>query len=40
MRKYLATIFGVALGIATAVFVAARADEHSTRLPRRPDGGA
>lgn len=27
MRKYLATIFGVAVGITAAILVAARADE-------------
>jgi hypothetical protein len=41
MRKYLATIFGLAIGIATAVFVAAQAEDDASRpgSPRR-EGGA
>lgn len=33
MRKYLATIFGVAVGITAAVLVAARADDDARRVP-------
>ncbi len=42
MRKYLATIFGVAIGIATAVVVAARAEDDgaSRSGPARREGGA
>ena len=43
MRKYLATIFGVAVGITAAILVAAHADEDqavSRPVPRGQEGGA
>ncbi len=43
MRKYLATIFGVAIGIATAVVVAAQAEDNTAAHrsgPARREGGA
>ena len=40
MRKYLATLFGVAIGIATAVFVAAHADDDATSAATRREGSA
>lgn len=40
MRKYFATILGVAIGIATAVVMAARAEDGAAPAPHRREGGA
>lgn len=43
MHKYLATIFGVAIGIATAVVVAAHAEDNTATHrsgPAQREGGA
>lgn len=44
MRKYLAAVFGIAVGVAAAVLVAARADDNAQPgagpVTGRQDGGA
>ncbi len=38
MRKYLATIFGVAVGVTAAILAAARADDEARRAETETDG--